>query len=386
MTHACVWQQLNVGDGKWRDSTGRFACACAWQAPGVTQNGEINSTRSAALSPFSCDNPRMQVTSDDLIAAAAMAAAATAQAEAASRRTSLCMTGPQMSGLLDSMLLDSMGAACMGQLQAPRQSMDLSAAGAALALQSSLYGSAAPALDAQLQAPVSTAGLGMPSQASLAMQRSPARHSLDCSLLGAPGLSAAALGAMAGLPSPGAVHASAMAGLPSPAGGRASLHLAQAPLLGDRGLAMTQTASQAHSDAAGWGFSARRNGGGRASMDAQLPKSHAPDLSHMPPRKSVSMLTPGCNASKASAGSSNSSGRSSPRSNKPAPAQSQGSRRMSMDKPPTQPPKWSPSASSMGKPLPDGASAAATATATVSTAAARKGTGVFIPSCMFKSS
>lgn len=331
------------------------------------------------------------MTNDDLIAAAAMAAAATAQAEAASRRTSLCMTGPQMSGLLDNMLLDSMGAACMGQLQAPRQSMDLSAAGAALALQSSLYGSAAPALDAQLQAPVSTAGLaglGMPSPASMAMQRSPARHSLDCSLLGAPGLSAAALGAMAGLPSPGTVHPCAMAGMPSPAGGRASLNLAQAPLLGDRGLAMAQAASQAHNDAAGWGFSARR-GGGRASMDvrrgsSELLRSHTPDLRHMPPRKAVSMITPGCNGSTGSVGSSSSSGRSSPRSNKPAPAQNQGNRRISMDKPPTHPPKWSPSASSLGKPPQEDAPAAATATA--SAAAARKGTGVFIPSCMFKSS
>lgn len=317
-----------------------------------------------------------QLTNDDLIAAAAMAAAANAQAEAASRRTSLCMAGPQMPGLLDNMLMN------------PRQSLDMvSAAGASLALQSSLYAPAAPALDAQLQAPVATtglAGLGMPSAAAMGVQMSPARHSLDCSLLSPAGL--AALGPMAGLPSPGAVHPSAM---PSPVHGRASLNLPQAPLLGDRGFAMAQAAAQAQNDAAGWGFSARR-AGGRASMDTRRVSSDVPRTQtpgpHVPPRKSVSMITSSC-SSGGSTTSSSSSGRSSPRSNKhQAPAQAQAPRRMSMDKPPTQPPKWSPSASSLGKAPQEGAPAAASPAPAASTAVpGRRGTGVFIPSCMIKS-
>lgn len=317
------------------------------------------------------------LSNDDLIAAAAMAAAATAQAEAASRRTSLCMAGPQMSGLLDSMLPD------------PRQSLDVvSAAGASLALQSSLYAPAGPALDAQMPV-VSAGGLaglaGMPSPVAMGMQRSPARHSLDCSMLGtAPGgLSpAAVLGQhMPGLPSPA----------PSPACGRTSLHLPQAPLLGDRGLAMAQAAAQAHNDAAGWGFAARRVGGGRASVDVRrqssdLVPAHTQGM-HVPPRKSVSMIAPGCSSSSSTGGSSSSgsSGRSSPRNN--TNNRNQGARRASMDRPPIQPPKWSPSATALAKTPEDPSAASATATAAASTAEgpARKGTGVFIPSCMFKS-
>lgn len=318
------------------------------------------------------------LSNDDLLAAASMAAA---QAEAASRRTSLCLGGPQVSGLLDSMLPD------------PRQSLDVvAAAGASLALQSSLYAPAGPALDTQM--PVSNCGMAglasMPSPAAMGVQRSPARHSLDCSMLGGgPSLSPAVLGHMPGVPSPA----------PSPVPcGRTSLHLPQPPLLGDRGLAMAQAAAQAHNDAAGWSFAARRCAGGRASLDVRRQSSElAPGHSQgmrVPPRKSISMIAPGCSGNSSGSGtngggssSAGSSGRSSPRNNNNASAnKNQGARRASMDRPPIQPPKRSPSSAALAT-TPDGVPAPATSAATVSTAEApaRKGTGVFIPSCMFKS-
>jgi hypothetical protein len=327
-----------------------------------------------------------------------MAAATQAQAEAASRRTSLCVGGPQMSGLLDDMaVLNSLSQLqAQNQLQAAaaRQSMDLAAASAArqsmdlaaLALQSSLYAPATPALDAQLQGAVTTAGLvglNMASPAALAMaaQRSPARHSLDCSLLGAAGLPPAALGGMGGLQSPaGPVHGHGA--MHSPMGGRASMNMPQPPLLGDRGMAMAQGhAQQAQGDAAGWGFSARRAAGrGRMSVDvgrasSELPRSHTPEH-HAPPRKSISMITP--NSGPSSSASSSSSGRGSPRG---ISRQGQAApHRMSMDsRPPVHPPshamRKSPSATAFAVKANDAPAAAA----------ARKGTGVFIPACMLKS-
>lgn len=340
--------------------------------------------------------------SEELVAAAAMAAATQAEAVSRSRRTSLCMSGPQMSGLLDDMaVLNSLSQLqAQNQLQAAvaRQSMDLAAASAArqsmdlaaLAMQSSLYAPATPALDAQLQAAVTTVGLNMnmatPAALAMAAQRSPARHSLDCSLLGAAGLPPAALG---GLQSPaGPVHGHGA--MHSPMGGRASMSLPQPPLLGDRGMAMVQPhAQQAHGDAAGWGFSSRRAAGrGRTSMDcgrvsSELPRSHTPEH-HAPPRKSISMITP--NSGLSSSASSSSSGHGSPRGNSRQ-GQAAGVR-MSMDcKPPMHPPfhamKKSPSSTALA---PKGTEApAAAAASTAAAAAARKGTGVFIPACMLKS-
>lgn len=319
------------------------------------------------------------MTTDNLIAAAAMAAAANAQAEAV-RRTSLCMaTAPQMSGLLDSMVLDNMG------MQSPDV---MSSAGAALAMQSALYSPAAPALDAaQLQAPVASAALAcaafnmQPSPAAMA-QRSPARHSLDCSMLSLGG------GGMVGggLPSP----AGHMSGIPSPVcTSRTSISLPQAPMMAERSLAMAAPAPQ--SDASGWGFSSRRAAAGRASCDVRashdvrrvssdICRSHTP-AQHEPPRKSVSMIcNSACSSSSASSTSSN-SGRSSPRGKQTVQQQINNARRASMDRPPTQPIKRTPSALSLAagskSPAPAGAEGAAGASA-------RKGTGVFIPACMLK--
>jgi len=292
-----------------------------------------------------------------------------AQAEA-SRRTSLCLPTPQMSGLLDSMLLDNMAAAAqLGAAIPPMQAHDAASAGAALAMQSALYAPAAPALDTQLQVPVSTAGLaGMAGMTAAMPLPSPAagRHSLDCSLLGlTPGVM--------GLTSPGTGHPS---GMPSPVTGRASLNLNAAPLLADRGYALAQAQAQqaAQSEAAGWGFASRR---GRASFDVRrqssdLLMSSTPDQ-RQPPRKSVSLITPSASTC-SSAASSSSSGRSSPR------GRQQAARRTSFDKPPTcQPPKWSPPGPP-ASPAPRPTQAAADPAA-----ATRKGTGVFIPSCLIKS-
>lgn len=329
--------------------------------PVFQQHPNICSVQLPLLNHLPCS--RLAEMNENLVAAAAMAA----QAEA-SRRTSLCLPTPQMSGLLDSMILDNM--AQLGAGMPPMQAHD---AGTALAMQSALYAPAAPALDTQLQAPVATTGLaGMAGMTAPTQLPSPAagRHSLDCSLLGlAPGVM--------GLTSPGPSHPS---GMPSPVTGCASLNLNQSPLLADRGYALAQAQQAAQSEAAGWGFASRR---GRASCDVRrassdLLRSSTPDQ-RQPPRKSVSLITPSASTC-SSAASSSSSGRSSPRGRHQQ-QQQQAARRTSLDKPPTcQPPKWSPPGPP-ASPAPRPTQTAATDPAT----AARKGTGVFIPSCLIKS-
>lgn len=297
---------------------------------------------------FTADGTRMSMDlNENYIAAAAMAAAANAQAEAA-RRDSLCLNTPQMSGLLDTMLLDQLN----------QGAPDMIGAGATLAMQSALYAPATPApLEAQLQAPVSLAGMS-------------ARHSLDCSMLSVNGM--AALGAQMALASPSPRPAGHASGLLSPAvNRRASFNLPQAGQQQQQFQAPPQAMQSA--ETAGWGFSSRRAGtSGRTSCDVRrvssdLMRSHTPDL-RQPPRKSVSLITPASSA--ASSCSSNSSGRNSPGSRQHS--------RASLDmsaKPPVCP------------------AAAAAATTTITSAAIvpaaanavnRKGTGVFIPSCMIK--